>query len=211
MLLPAIGFTLHQKVWPMSLRAALNRPFAFVTLIAASLLLASCGDTKKEERDPPVRGLKVFEVTESAATMTRRYPSVVQPADETPLSFEISGQLAEVTLEVGIQVDAGDTLLTLDPTTLQYELQQARAAMEQAEASLKNARTDFSRKEELLKSGNVTKAAYDQSETNLKSAEAEAEQARQQYAISQERLDRPIAAGPGRDGTGRSVPEERAH
>jgi RND family efflux transporter MFP subunit len=196
MLLPAIGFTLHQKVWPMSLRAALNRPFAFVTLIAASLLLASCGDTKKEERDPPVRGLKVFEVTESAATMTRRYPSVVQPADETPLSFEISGQLAEVTLEVGIQVDAGDTLLTLDPTTLQYELQQARAAMEQAEASLKNARTDFSRKEELLKSGNVTKAAYDQSETNLKSAEAEAEQARQQYAISQERLDKAVLKAP---------------
>ncbi|MFC4349443.1 efflux RND transporter periplasmic adaptor subunit [Kordiimonas lipolytica] len=180
----------------MLIRAALNRPASLAGLVAASLLLVSCGDAATEERDPPVRGLKVFEVTESAATMTRRYPSVVQPADETPLSFEISGQLTEVTLEVGQQAKAGDTLLKLDPTTLQYELQQSRAALEQAEASLKNARTDFSRKEELLKSGNVTKAAYDSSETNLKSAEAQAEQSRQQYAISQERLDKAVLKAP---------------
>ncbi|NVJ97998.1 MAG: efflux RND transporter periplasmic adaptor subunit [Alphaproteobacteria bacterium] len=170
------------------LNASLRRRFLPIAAVVASLTLVSCGDKQETEQEPPVRGLKVFEVTESAASMTRRYPSVVQPADETRLSFEISGQLAEVKLEVGAQVQAGERLLRLDPTTLQFEVQQAKAALEQAEASLGNAKTDFARKEELLKSGNVTKAAFDASETNLKSAEAQAEQARQQYAIAGERL-----------------------
>lgn len=167
-----------------------SRIFPVAGLLILSLMLASCGDTSTEEADPPVRGLRVFEVTESAATMTRRYPSVVQPADETPLSFEISGQLSDVKLEVGVQVSAGDILLQLDRTTLQYEVQQARAALEQSEAGLSNARTDFNRKQELLKSGNVTMSVYDGAEANLKSAEAQAEQTRQQLAIAQERLQK---------------------
>ncbi|NVJ71629.1 MAG: efflux RND transporter periplasmic adaptor subunit [Alphaproteobacteria bacterium] len=180
----------------MLLHTAFNRSCGFVVITLLAFALAACGEAKKEERDPPVRGLKVFEVTESAATMTRRYPSVVQPADETPLSFEISGQLTEVKLDVGVQVQAGDVLLRLDQTTLRYEVQQARAALEQAEASLGNARTDFARKEELLKSGNVTQAAYDAAETNLKSTEAQAEQSRQQYAIAQERLEKAVLKAP---------------
>lgn len=169
---------------------SISRISPFAGLLAVSLVLAACGDAKTGEADPPVRGLRVFEVTESAATMTRRYPSVVQPADETPLSFEISGQLSDVKLEVGVQVSAGDILLRLDRTTLQYEVQQARAALEQSEAGLSNARTDFNRKQELLKSGNVTMSVYDGAEANLKSAEAQAEQARQQLAIAQERLQK---------------------
>lgn len=166
------------------------KPFARAGFAALLCLgLAACGGEETgDSAPPPVRGLKVFEVTSTAATMVRRYPSVVQPADESKLSFEISGQLSEVTLDVGSRVKAGDVLLRLDPTTLRFELQQARAALEQAEATSKNATTDFSRKEQLLASGNTTKAAYDAAEANLKSAAAQVEQARQQYAISEERL-----------------------
>ena len=124
--------------------------------------------------------------------MERHFPSLVQPADETPLSFEISGQLSEVKLEVGATVSAGDTLLMIDETTLRLELQQSRAALEQATATLSNARTDFSRKEQLLQTGNGTRAAYDQSETDLKSAQSQEDQARQQYAIAAERLEKAV-------------------
>jgi len=158
--------------------------------LVSVILLAACSSPEETEEAPPVRGLKVFEVSAQAATMVRRYPSVVQPADESRLSFEISGQLTEVSLDVGVAVRAGDLLLTIDPTTLKFEMQQAKAALEQAEANLSNARTDFDRKEALLATGNVTQAAYDSSDTTLRSTLAQVEQSRQQFAIAGERLEK---------------------
>lgn len=156
----------------------------------AILLAAGCSDTEQVPEEPPVRGLRVYEVSAQAESMERRFPSLVQPADETPMSFEISGQLSEVDLEVGSRVQAGEILTSIDETTLRLELQRARAALEQAEATLSNASTDFDRKAELLRSGNVTQAAYDTSETNLKSAQSQEDQALQQYAIAAERLEK---------------------
>lgn len=166
----------------------------FVTAFAT--LVAACSESNQTPEDPPVRGLRVFEVSAQAESMERRFPSLVQPADETPLSFEISGQLSTVDLEVGQRISAGDTLTRVDETTLRLELQQSRASLEQAEATLENSRTDFRRKAALLETGNVTQAAYDTSQTNLRSAESQADQALQQYAISNERLEKAVLRAP---------------
>ena len=84
----------------------------------------------------------------------RRFPSVLQPADVSLLSFEIAGQLKAVGLEVGQKVQLGDLLAEIDPRSLQTQVEQASAAVQQAEAQLDNAETDFQRKEELMKRGN---------------------------------------------------------
>ena len=157
-------------------------------LIAISSLVAACSDAEEISQSETVRGLRVYEVTESAASMVRRYPTIVQPAEDSRLSFEISGQLGDVTLEVGEIVKRGDILLQLDPTSLNFELQQSEAALEQAEANLSIAQTDFARKSELLKSGNVTQAAYDSSENSVRTAEAQVAQSRQQLRLTQEKL-----------------------
>lgn len=170
--------------------------YGFIAVSFFALALSGCSDVEQSREDPPVRGLRVFEVSAQAENMERRFPSLVQPADETPLSFEISGQLATVDLEVGQNISAGDTLTSVDQTTLRLELQQARASLEQAEATLENARTDFQRKSTLLETGNVTRAAYDTSQTNLRSAESQADQALQQYAISNERLTKAVLKAP---------------
>ena len=160
-----------------------------LTSLLLVAFLAACGSSENEtQQEAPVKGLRVFEVTQSASKMLRTYPSVIQPSEESKLSFEISGQLGEVTLEVGERVKAGDVLLQLDDTSLKLEVQQARAALEQAEASEKNARTDFERKSTLLETGNVTRAAYDSADTTLKSSVAQVEQARQQLGLSEEKL-----------------------
>lgn len=156
----------------------------------AALVLASCGETDTGKENAPVRGLKIFEVAQSASMEARRYPSIIQSANESRLSFEISGQLAEVTLEEGQRVTAGQLLMQLDPTSLQLELQEARSAEEQSEVALRNAQADFDRKSQLIKNGNVTRASFDDSQTNLRTAEAQKEQASQRYAIAQERLSK---------------------
>lgn len=158
--------------------------------ISGLLLLAGCGDGDTEQEAPPVRGLKVFEVAQSASMEARRYPSIIQSANESRLSFEISGQLAEVSLEEGQRVTAGQLLMQLDPTSLQLELREARSAENQADVALRNAQADFKRKSQLIENGNVTRADFDDSQTNLRTAEAQKEQASQRLAIAQERLSK---------------------
>jgi RND family efflux transporter MFP subunit len=161
------------------------------SLITFSVLFcAACGDDEPQNSEEPVRGVRLFEIEQSASTVKRRYPSLIEPANESRLSFEISGQLGEVTLEEGQQVQAGDLLMRLDDTSLQLELQEAKAAREQADVVLKNAQIDFERKSELLKNGNVTRASFDESETNLRTAQSQQIQSSRRYDIAFERLNK---------------------
>jgi RND family efflux transporter MFP subunit len=167
------------------------RFFKFKSFSAALLLLcAACSEDKISDQDRPVRGLRVFEVSQSASTEQRRYPTLIDPANESRLSFEIGGQLGEVTLEEGQRVNAGDLLMQLDPTSLNFELQESRAALNQAEVELANAKADFERKSELLKNGNVTRASFDTSQTNLRTAESKMVQASRRADIAEERLSK---------------------
>lgn len=163
----------------------------------AILSLSACGDGTDESASVEVvRGLKAFQVSETADTMARRYPSIVRPAQESMLSFEVSGQLTEVTLEVGQAVSAGDVLATLDPRSLELTVEQSRAALDQARANYRNARADFDRKAPLLESGFVTEAAYEQSENAMQSSLAQVEQAQKQLDISQENLSKAQLVAP---------------
>ncbi len=168
---------------------------SFASLIFA-LTLSACGSPESEEQSPPVKGLRVFEVSQSASTETRRYPTLIEPAAESGLSFEINGQLGEVTLKEGQTVNAGDLLMQLDPTSLNLELQEARAAREQAETSLNNAQSDFDRKQELLETGAVTRTAYDNAKTALANNESQRVQATRRYELANERLSKATLSAP---------------
>ena len=161
-------------------------------LICLILLCAleSCARQNEEAEKPPVRGLRAYKVAAQAESRVRRFPSVLQPADVSLLSFEIAGQLKAVTLEAGQKVQLGAVLAELDPRSLQAQVEQASAGVQQAEAQLANAQADFQRKEELLKRNVTTQAIYDQSRTTLVTARAQLDQARRQEDLARHNLER---------------------
>jgi hypothetical protein len=55
--------------------------------------LQSCSDKNNQSEEQPVRGLRGHKVSASAESRVRHFPSVLQPADLSLLSFEIAGQL----------------------------------------------------------------------------------------------------------------------
>src|ERR1700726_3640884 len=167
------------------------RQFARV-LVSAMLLfgLQGCGDKKQEATEQPVRGLRAYKVAAKAESRLRRFPSVLQPADVSSLSFEIGGQLKAVTLTVGQKVEVGDVLAEIDPRSLQTQVEQASAGVQQAQAQLDNAQADFQRKEELLKRGVATQAVFDQSKATLLSSRAQSDQAQRQLELANHNLDR---------------------
>jgi RND family efflux transporter MFP subunit len=152
--------------------------------------LQGCGDKNQEASEQPVRGLRAYKVAAKAESRVRRFPSVLQPADVSGLSFEIGGQLKAVTLTVGQKVQLGDVLAEIDPRSLQTQVDQASAGVQQAQAQLDNAEADFQRKEELLKRGVTTQAVFDQSKATLLSLRAQLDQARRQLELADHNLDR---------------------
>jgi HlyD family secretion protein len=60
----------------------------------------------------------------------------VEPQARAGLAFEVPGRVADVPVEVGDAVEAGDVLARLDSDQLALQIQQSRAALASAEAQL---------------------------------------------------------------------------
>ena len=67
--------------------------------LIAILALSGCNE-EETTGEPPVRGLKTHLVADSEASTVRRFPSVIEPTALNILSFDTSGKLLEVNLQV---------------------------------------------------------------------------------------------------------------
>lgn len=180
-------------------RSAVNvaaRTAGVLACIIFLLALQNCSEKTNQAAEQPIRGLRAYKVSATAENRVRRFPSVLQPADLSILSFEIAGQLKAVNLEVGQKVRLGDLLAEIDPRSLQAQVEQATAALRQAEAQLANAEADFGRQQELVKRQVVSQAAFDRAQAALLSARAQRDQANRQLDLASHNLDRSKLAAP---------------
>src|SRR5450631_1071721 len=159
------------------------------TILVVLVALQGCSE-KEAAKDQPVRGLRAYKVSETVDNRVRRFPGILQPVDVSLLAFEIAGQLKAISLQAGQKVQLGDLLAETDPRSLQAQVEQASAGVQQADAQAANAESDFQRKEELIKKGATTQATFDQSKATTLSAQAQLEQARRQLALANHNLDR---------------------
>ena len=166
------------------------RPVLWLLCSIVAFGLQNCSEKKEAANEQLVRGLRAYKVSARAESRVRRFPSILQPADISVLSFEISGQLKAINLQVGQKVQLGDLLAEIDPRSLQAQVEQANAGVQLAKATVDNADADFQRKQELLKKGISSQAAFDQSNANLLTARAQFDQARRQLELANHNLDR---------------------
>src|SRR4051794_39941975 len=153
-------------------------------------VLVGCGEEPDNPAQKVVRGLRAYKVSARTDSRVQHFPTVLQPADISRLSFEISGQLTAVSLNAGQHVELGDVLMEIDARSLQAQLDQARARVTEAGAVVVNAEADFWRKGELLKRGFATRAAFDESQAHLLSARAKHDQAQRQVDLATHDLER---------------------
>lgn len=161
----------------------------FITLLSFALVLGGCREDEVAS-EPVVRGLKVHEIAELEQTQTRRFPGVLEPADLTVLSFEVGGTLDALELDVGQPLAAGETIARLDTASLQLQVESAKAAVAQAEASSRNADDTLARQEELLSRGTTTRVAVDDARTQAEAAAASLEQAQASLKSARESLEK---------------------
>ncbi len=173
-----------------------TRTWIALTIILA-LVAGAFGYTRLST--PPPTPEPQTEVVEEVASVVWASGKVL-PARWARLSFNIGGRLAEVNVEPGQQVEAGEVLARLDTTTLEQQVGQAQAALAVAQAQLAQVKAG-ARLEEIAAAREAVEAAKAQlaaAEAQLKAAQADAERA-------QAELDRALSsqakllAGPSED------------
>ncbi len=126
-------------------------------------------------------------------------------ATEVKVSAKVPGQIETNRIQEGSQVQAGDTLVILDRSTLELQFKQAQSGFEvadaqyhlllngarsedirlaeeafrQAEASFKNASDDYARMKELLSTNTITRKQFDDAESRYTIAKAQLSSAEQ--------------------------------
>jgi membrane fusion protein, multidrug efflux system len=100
------------------------------------------------------------------------YPGRIESIRSIALQARASGYIESQLAPDGADVKSGDLLYQIDPRDLHAALDLAAAQAQRDQASLEYARANFGRGEELVKSGFVTKDAYDQRASAMHQDEA---------------------------------------
>src|SRR5262245_2936193 len=182
-----------------------------IRLIAAIALLAlTASACRKQEANSNVevhdtRAVQQLQVSTAAVVERNTIRSLevvgsLEAEDEVTVSSQASGNLDEITVDVGSPVKAGQTIARLDQRELKLKVDQAEAALRQAEARLgvrrgervdpnkqpdvrqaaaavDRARYDLNASRDLVEHGDISKQQLDVYQKTFEQAEARHEAA----------------------------------
>jgi RND family efflux transporter MFP subunit len=169
----------------------------------AALTLAGCG--KPISHSEPVRPVRAIKVGDLTAIQSREFPGRAKAKDEVELSFQVSGPLVSLPVDVGSEVHKGDVIAAVDPRDFQAaldsnqgsleraranllamergarpeEIEQLKSAVEQAQASYKQAAAEHERNSKLVTSGAISKSEFDISQARAQRTFAEIKSAQE--------------------------------
>jgi len=143
------------------------------------LIVALVVGKKMFGKDQNIRNVAVEKVLLRDIMQTVAATGKIQPETEVMLSSEVSGEIIELPINEGDQVQKGDLLVKINPdliqsalTQAQAGLQNAKAGLAQAEASLKNALNNYQRNATLFDKGVISKSEWDRVLADYEMAEA---------------------------------------
>lgn len=160
--------------------------FRLLGIGLACAFLATCEE--KAEVAPPPQEVRVVAAAEAQYQQGAEITGEVKARVQTELSFRVSGRVIERRADVGSRVHAGDVLARLNDTEQQADVNVARAALESAQAIVRQKTLAFARSTALLRSQAIAKQAFDSAQEELLSAQAAFESAEATLATAKDAL-----------------------
>ncbi len=155
--------------------------FSRTTLFGAALgliglSLGACGGTAlAQPRGGPPLGpppVGVARVVQRAVTTSSQYIGRIQAIDRVALVPRVTAYLERRLFEEGSEVKQGDLLYVLEQGPFQAQVLAQQGTLAQAQANVANARVNFQRQEQLLRTPAGQKQAYDNAQETAQSGAA---------------------------------------
>ena len=177
-------------------------------VLVSTLLLAACGGGQEAGAPAGPAAVPVVTVVtvqpETVARVTE-LPGRTVPYLVAELRPQVTGIIQSRKFNEGSEVEAGQLLYQIDPSTYQATFDAARASLARAEANLEAARLKASRHAELVRINAVSKEANDDAQAALKQARADVASARAALDRARIELDYTRLAAPISGRIGRSM------
>ena len=133
--------------------------------------IAACKE--KTEIVEEVRAIKTITVSELTAGQIRKFSGIVRAADSSNLSFEVSGKVETVHVDVGNSVQKGQLLAVLDKEPYRLDVDSAQAELEKAKANVVNTKEEYERQERVYSQGAGAKSKLDRAKYNYNAAQSQ--------------------------------------
>ncbi|MBZ6379599.1 efflux transporter periplasmic adaptor subunit [Pacificimonas flava] len=168
-------------------------------------LLAACGGTGEEEAAPSAPPPLVETVVVEAHPVPNviELPGRVEPLRTAEVRARVTGIVEAVTYEEGTQVAEGKLLFRIDPREARAAYNQAQATLQRARATAANAREVVRRYDGLVDQQAISQQEYDAAIAALREAEADVAQAEaaseaRRLTLSYTNVNAPISGRAGR-------------
>lgn len=149
-----------------------SRGIKLATMVSIMAALQGCN---QEQQFTPQKPLTVttIELAEPVAHQNRSFKGVVVPADLTPLSFRVSGELKTILVHEGQKVKKGQLLAQLDSRKIEQQLNDASVQFQLAVKQQQRGR-------DLLSNKMVSQSEYDELKANRQLMEYQYQAAKDQ-------------------------------
>ena len=139
-----------------------------VWLLCVAVTLTAC--EKEPEIVEVVRAIKTMTVSEQPAEKIRKFPGQVAAVDSSGLSFEVSGQVESVEVDIGDRVKKGEVLAVLDPEPYQLDVDAAEADLTKAKENVTKTKAEDKRQKRIFGEGAGAERYVEVAEYNYKAA-----------------------------------------
>lgn len=178
------------------LKAVVPLLIGTVGLVAIIAWLSGIFETKIEPGEVAVEAARLTsEPTDVVHEVTKDYieeaVGTLKAANRTEVAAKVLATIESISVSAGALVNEGDELVRLSSQEFVTRLRQAEENLQAAEATRLQAESDLRRAKGLLAGNAISKSQYDQSETNVKVAEAQ--EARAQQAVAEAEVFRSYA------------------
>src|SRR6202000_2021607 len=155
----------------------------FIFFIPALFALSACEQNSFVPPPPPK--VDVGLPVQKSITLFLDAHGNTAPIQTVDLVARVQGVLQSIDYKDGSFVKRGTTLFTIEPETYKYKLEQAQAAEAGAQATLKQAETDYKRQTDLVAKQAVSVATLDTSTSTRDNAQANLQSAQANTRIAE--------------------------
>ncbi|MEE3879242.1 multidrug efflux RND transporter periplasmic adaptor subunit VmeY [Vibrio sp. YYF0003] len=159
-----------------------------VALIAATTILAGCGEVKNTQGGSQAPLVVTQDVIVIDYQPSKSYIGRIEAVEDTNITAQVSGYLKARHFDEGQMVEKGQLLYTIEPSSFEAQVASAKAALAQAKAALKKAELDHQRGKNLLPRGSISQSEFDALTAALLGARAELEAANAQLKLAEVNL-----------------------
>jgi RND family efflux transporter MFP subunit len=167
---------------------------ALLAVLAVATLTGACS-TPEAAEPKAARPVKTHTVAEAAGQPAIRYSASIEAFEQVPLAFKANGYVTELmrrkgadgrvrSAQPGDVVGAGSVLARVHAADYQERVNQGRARLAEAEASLTKARLDYDRAQTLFASQSLTKPDLDGARANFDASTARVTAARAEIELA---------------------------